>query len=169
MKKKILAVVLSIFAAVLLVSAFAGCSSETQAAGAGAGTTASITLNKKYIEANEISEPESEQIYYIFTSDDTGLYHYFSSFGSPSGGGTVNSYSVHFRYKIVGEKLFCFYDSAEYDPAHNGDDVRTDWSWEFEIYCDDFLMQRSWGSSGDNIYYYFNEDYLKNEIPNFGK
>ena len=31
-------------------------------------------------------------------------------------------------------------------------------------------MQRSWGSSGDNIYYYyFNEDYLKNEIPNFGK
>lgn len=32
MKKKILAVVLSIFAAVLLVGAFAGCSSETQAA-----------------------------------------------------------------------------------------------------------------------------------------
>ena len=32
MKKKILAVILSIFAAVLLVGAFAGCNSETQSA-----------------------------------------------------------------------------------------------------------------------------------------
>ena len=169
MKKKILAVVMSIFAAVLLVGAFAGCSDDAQAAGDGAGTTVSITQNKKYIEVYDISEPESEQTYFIFTSDDTGLYHYFNSVEYPSEGGVVNSYSVHFCYKIVGEKLFCFYDSVEYASTHNGDDVRTDWSWEFEIYCDDFLMQRSWGSSGDNIYYYFNEDYLKNEIPNFGK
>ena len=84
MKKKILAVVLSIFAAVLLVGAFAGCSDDAQAAGDGAGTTVSITQNKKYIEVYDISEPESEQTYFIFTSDDTGLYHYFNSVEYPS-------------------------------------------------------------------------------------
>ena len=92
MKKKILAVILSIFAAVLLVGAFAGCSDDTQAADAGTSTTASVTLNKKYIEVYDISEPESEQTYFIFTSDDTGLYHYFNSVEYPLGGGVVNSY-----------------------------------------------------------------------------
>ena len=92
----------------LLAGAFAGCSDDTQAADAGTSTTASVTLNKKYIEVYDISEPESEQTYFIFTSDDTGLYHYFNSVEYPSGGGVVNSYSVHFCYKIVGESYFVF-------------------------------------------------------------
>ena len=161
MKKKILSVILSIFAAVLLVGAFAGCSSETQAAGTGTSTTASITLNKKYIEANDISEQESEQTYYIFTSEDTGLYHYFSSYGSPSGGGIVNAYSVHFCYKIVSDMVYCFYDSVEYDEADTGKtEVDTDWT---QRLCadTDFLVT----VGGD---YFFNEGYLV-EIPNFGK
>ena len=108
MKKKILAVILSIFAAVLLAGAFAGCSDEPQASGDGAGTTASITLNKKYIEANDISEPESEQTYFIFTSDDTGLYHYFNSVEYPSGGGSSTPIPFIFAIKLWGKSYFVF-------------------------------------------------------------
>ena len=161
MKKKILAVVMSIFAAVLLAGAFAGCSSKTQAAGEGASTTASVTLNKKYIEVYDISEPESEQTYFIFTSDDTGLYHYFNSVEYPSGGGIVNSYSVHFCYKIVGDMVYCFYDSVEYDEIDTGNtEVETDWTRRL---CGDTDFLVTVGSD-----YFFNENYL-GEIPNFGK
>ena len=161
MKKKILAVVMSIFAAVLLVAAFAGCSDDAQAAGAGTSTTASVTLNKKYIEANDISEPESEQTYFIFTSDDTGLYHYFNSVEYPSGGGIVNSYSIHFRYKIVSDMVYCFYDSVEYDEVDTGNtEVETDWTRRL---CGDTDFLVTVGSD-----YFFNENYL-GEIPHFGK
>ena len=156
MKKKILAVVMSIFAAVLLVGAFAGCSDDAQAAGDGAGTTVSVTLNKKYIEGSSVSAPESEQTYFIFSSADSGKYHYYYY-----GGGTYYwSYTINFHYKVNSDVIFMFYDSVEYDAVDTRKDVESSWA-EFLIVDADFKVS-------SQKEFYVCEDYL-GEIPNFGK
>ena len=155
MKKKILAIVLSVFAAVLLVGAFAGCSSETQAAGAGTSTTVSITLNKKYISGEDISDPESDQKYFIFTSAEKGKYHNYLGSGD-----RCNAYTVHFRYKIAGDMDYMFYDAVEYDAADTTKSV--DSTWTMCLAADtDFLIH-----DGGSVFVC--EDFL-GEIPNFGK
>ncbi|HIZ10141.1 MAG TPA: hypothetical protein H9726_06605 [Candidatus Borkfalkia avicola] len=154
MKRKFLAVVFVILAAVLLVGIFAGC---------GAGTAnASVTLNKRYIAEGDLGEPEDEQVYFEFTSGNTGVYHYYyhGDYGT-AGVSLISSYSVHFRYKIVSDMVYCFYDSVEYDEADTEKaEVETDWK-RYMGADTDFLMSAS-GS------FYFCEDYLA-EIPDFGK
>lgn len=155
MKKKILAVILSIFAAVLLVGAFAGCSEDAQSSG-GASTTASVTLNKKYIEGGSVSVPESEQTYFIFSSADSGKYHYYYY-----GGGTYYwSYTINFHYKVNSDVIFMFYDSVEYDAVDTRKGVESSWA-EFLIVDADFMVSAQ-------KEFYVCEDYL-DEIPNFGK
>ena len=155
MKKKILAVVMSIFAAVLLVGAFAGCSDDAQASG-GASTTARVTLNKKYIEGSSVSAPESEQTYFIFSSADSGKYHYYYY-----GGGTYYwSYTINFHYKVNSDVSFMFYDSVEYDAVDTRKDVESSWA-EFLIVDADFMVSAQ-------KEFYVCEDYL-GEIPHFGK
>lgn len=154
MKKKILAVILSIFAAVLLVGAFAGCSDDVQAGG-GAGTTAGVMLNKKYISGEDISDPESEQKYFIFTSAEKGIYHNYLGSGD-----RCNAYTVHFRYKIAGDIVYMFYDAVEYDAEDIMKSV--DSTWTMCLAADtDFLMH-----DGGSVFVC--EDFL-GEIPNFGK
>lgn len=160
MKRKFLAVVFGILAATLLVGIFAGCSSG------GARTNAGVTLNKKYIDEECLTAKENEQTYYVFTSAEEGYYHYYYF-----SGGTFSycsAYTVYFRYQIVGGMLFCFYDSVEYDPAHDSDNVKTYWASEFTVCCGDFLVKNIEIGGGASAHYYFSEDYL-GEIPNFGK
>lgn len=155
--KKIFAIVLSAVLAVLLVGALAGCGENSVLLGSDAG----IVLNKKFIHQDYLQDPQEEQIYYIFTSADKGEYHSYKKTLT-----SVSAYTIYFRYRIVEETLFCFYDSVEYEPVHTGSDVSTDWSMNIDVFCDDFLVYISSGAYGDNIYYYFNEDYL-DKIPNF--
>ena len=142
-----------------LLLCFAGCG--TQRADFSNGDKAGLVLNKKYIHEEEISIEEEKQTYFIFISDHTGKYHTYSYYENSEFNETY-SYTVTFKYYIVEDTLHCFYESVQYDDIHNADyTVITSWNYSF-LPCEKFLMQT-------NGTYYLNEDFLKEEIPNFGR
>ena len=138
-----------------LLLCFAGCG--TQRADFSNGDKAGLVLNKKYIYEGNVSQEEEKQSYFMFLSDGTGKYYNYSSSVE-----TIYSYTVTFQYYIVEDTLHCFYESVQYDDIHNADyTVITSWNYSF-LPCEKFLMQT-------NGTYYLNEDFLKEEIPNFGR
>lgn len=152
MKKKFLGSVFCIIAAVMLFCAFAGCSKT-----ASGGEMGTLELNKKYIRESDVRLDEAVQRYFIFTTADTGRYHYYYNYYEYTG--EIHSYTITFHYKIVGEMANCFFDSVEYDAVDTEKDASTGWSYTLGVDVD-FLLQT-------NGTYYINEDFLK-EIPNFG-
>lgn len=152
MKKKILGVAFCIIAAVMLFCVFAGCSRT-----ASGGEMGTLELNKKYIHESYVQDKDGNYSYYIFTSADEGAYHYY--YAGIDSNSSIYSYTIHFRYKIVGEMAHCFFDSVEYGVDDTEKSVSSDWTSSLGADVD-FLMQT-------NGTYYINEDYLK-EIPNFG-
>ena len=111
MKKGLLAVFFACIAAVCCFAA-AGCSNSS-----GIG----VALNERYIQYYSKDKPAEEQTYYIFLSETEGEYHEYSSAGS--------DYTVHFRYEIVGDTLYGFYDSVEYGNWHTQpESVSTRWA-----------------------------------------
>ena len=151
MKKKILGVAFCIIAAVMLFCVFAGCSRT-----ASGGEMGTLELNKKYIHESYVQDKDGNYSYYIFTSADEGEHHYY--YAGIDSNSRIYSYTIHFRYKIVGEMAHCFFDSVEYGVDDTEKTVSSDWTRSLGADTD-FLMS----TSGT---YYF-EDYLK-EIPNFG-
>ena len=149
MKRKFSAAVFCIFAAAMLFCTFAGCSKT-----ASGGEMGTLELNKKYIHESDVRLDEEVQRYFIFTTADTGRYHYCFKY---SGG--IESYTITFHYKIVGEMVNCFFHSVEYDTVDTEKNASTGWSYTLGADVD-FLLQT-------NGTYYFNEDYL-DKIPNFG-
>lgn len=152
MKKKILGVAFCIIAAVMLFCVFAGCSRT-----ASGGEMGTLELNKKYIHESYVQDKDGNYSYYIFTSADEGEHHYY--YAGIDSNSRIYSYTIHFRYKIVGEMAHCFFDSVEYGVDDTEKTVSSDWTSSLGADVD-FLMQT-------NGTYYINEDYLK-EIPNFG-
>ena len=152
MKRKFSAAVFCIFAAAMLFCAFAGCSKTSSG-----GEMGTLELNKKYIHESYVQDKDGNYSYYIFTSADEGEHHYY--YAGIDSNGRIYSYTIHFRYKIVGEMAHCFFDSVEYGVDDTEKTVSSDWTSSLGADVD-FLMQT-------NGTYYINEDYLK-EIPNFG-
>lgn len=148
------------WAVLVLLLCFAGCGGA-QKADFSNGDKAGLVLNKKYIHEEDISIEEEKQTYFIFISDHTGKYHTYSYYENSEFNETY-SYTVTFKYYIVEDTLHCFYESVQYDDVHDrGDSVKTSWNYSF-LPCEKFLMQT-------NGTYYLNEDFLKEEIPNFGR
>ncbi len=152
MKRKFSAVVFCIFAAVMLFCVFAGCSRT-----ASGGEMGTLELNKKYIHESYVQDKDGNYSYYIFTSADEGEHHYY--YAGIDSNSRIYSYTIHFRYKIVGEMAHCFFDSVEYGVDDTEKSVSSNWSSSLGADVD-FLLRT-------NGIYYINEDYLK-EIPNFG-
>lgn len=152
MKKKILGAAFCIIAAVMLFCVFAGCSRT-----ASGGEMGTLELNKKYIHESYVQDKDGNYSYYIFTSADEGEHHYY--YAGIDSNSRIYSYTIHFRYKIVGEMAHCFFDSVEYGVDDTEKSVSSNWSSSLGADVD-FLMLT-------NGTYYINEDYLK-EIPNFG-
>ncbi len=136
----------------MLFCVFAGCSRT-----ASGGEMGTLELNKKYIHESYVQDKDGNYSYYIFTSADEGEHHYY--YAGIDSNSRIYSYTIHFRYKIVGEMAHCFFDSVEYGVDDTEKSVSSDWTSSLGADVD-FLMQT-------NGTYYINEDYLK-EIPNFG-
>lgn len=159
-------IIVCVLVAILSLLTFAGCGesqSDNKSAGADSVKT-TLTLHKKYIKASDVSEPEGEQRYYVFTDESTGSYHYYYSYFSEFLDTTeIQDYTVRFRYYIVEDTLNCFFDSVEFGDKHNtGEDVlKKSWTVTF-MPTESFLLMT-------NGTYYLNEDFLKNELVNFGK
>lgn len=152
MKRKFSAAVFCIFAAAMLFCNFVGCSQTSSG-----GEMGTLELNKKYIHESYVQDKDGNYSYYIFTSADEGEHHYY--YAGIDSNSRIYSYTIHFRYKIVGEMAHCFFDSVEYGVDDTEKTVSSDWTNSLGADID-FLMS----TSGT---YYFNEDYL-DKIPNFG-
>ena len=135
----------------MLFCVFAGCSRT-----ASGGEMGTLELNKKYIHESYVQDKDGNYSYYIFTSADEGEHHYY--YAGISSNSKIYSYTIYFRYKIVGEMAHCFFDSVEYGVDDTEKSVSSDWTNSLGADID-FLMS----TSGT---YYFNEDYL-DKIPNF--
>ncbi len=121
-----------------------------------------LSYGEKYINHEDITEPEEEQTYYIFYRNGTGEYHYYSYSAYTM---RTSSYTISFRYKIVEEEnmVFCFYDSVEYDEVDTAKLFKDSTTIYKLMYTQDFIMDAT------NANMYLTEDFVEDEIPNFGK
>lgn len=124
-----------------------------------------LSCGVKYIHEGKAAGYRRGESYIVFNKDGTAKYRYY--YVSTSGE-SVSSYTINYKYEIVEEEstVFCFYDGIEYDKEHNAallsdaesaaDKVQT------YMYTENFLMSIE-GSV------YLSEDFLEEELPNFGK
>ena len=139
-------IILCVLVAILSLFAFAGCG-ESRTSYSDNSEKSEIVLNKKYILDKSLTL--SGQSYYLFTTENEGVF-------------SNSYYTVNFKYVIVEDSLHCFYDSIEFvDPENPGGSVKSVWTQTFWV-SENFLLDLE-GK------YYLNEDFLKNELVNFGK
>ena len=162
MKKK---TIVCLLAALFCLLVFAGCGqTQSESTKTDVNTEQALSLNKKYISQSTVARPEGEQCYYVFTDESNGYYHYYDYFYSVfTDTERIQEYTVSFRYYIVEDTISCFFDSVQFSEKHNdGEDIpQKDWTSTFG-FTENYLLKT-------NGTYYLNEDFLKNEIVNFGK
>ena len=156
MKRKILVlatVALLVISSLLLIS----CNNNT--------VENKLSYGKKYIYDGHLSKSPEESNYFVFNSDGTGAYHYYYEFND-----FIEAYTINFQYVIDDDVVYCFYDSFEYDDAHNspanlfGPGDNSTWSAVLN-FTDKFL----YGIDIDTSHFYVTEEFSAKTIPNFGK
>jgi len=156
MKKKPFALLLALFTLFSIFAAFSACDNNPAASGNG---TNSLTYDKKYFYYGVQSYDGyiNSDRYYIFYSNNTGIYHYEDHNIDRS------SYTIKFKYiTMTNESIVCFCDSVEYDETHTYlRDVSSTWTRIFS-YSPEFIYDSAYKN------HYICETYLK-ELPNFGK
>ena len=144
----VLMVVLTVF-----VFSFSGCASNRL----------KLDYGTKYIKADQVSEKEDEQTYYLFNKNGYGNYHYYNRYySSYEGVHKVTAYTITFKYEFIESEstVFCFFDSAK----NEGDDVVVvNSNWTATLLVTDFVLM------GTSNAFYINEEYAEKELPNFDK
>lgn len=166
MRKKITALVLALC---LAVSAFGLISCGDKSSNQ---PTLAVKYNTRYIRDNDDvrSNDTYKQIYLVFTSGNTGEYHYYyvsSSLISESPTKYIE-YTIKFKYTVLdsdGSTALCFYDSITYGEHHTGEQgSRNNWSMTIVVSENVLVLTTSSG-----YVYFINENYLDNGIPNYKK
>ncbi|MBQ9117636.1 MAG: hypothetical protein IJY11_00335 [Clostridia bacterium] len=140
------------------VGCMAGCSADSE------NTSATeLSYGVKYIATDDVAKEEDEQSYFIFLENGVAKWHVYSVLGSSIK--YVYSYTITCKYKNVEEEnmVFLFFDSIEYDVAHNEDKNISSASTCTLMYTEDFMMNAKSGEV------YLAEDFASEELPNFGK
>lgn len=122
------------------------------------GNTNGLVFNKKYIFKYTLSKPENEQIYFVIMRNGTAKYHYYNE--SP----TVHSYTINCKWTTIDDtSIVLSFDSVEYGDESEVRSTRAIDSFVLTVSRNVIIL----GVPEERIFY--NEDYLKNEIKNFGK
>lgn len=117
--------------------------------------TNGLVYNKKYISELSVSNPENEQIYFIIMRDGTAKYHYYDK--------NVRPYTINCKWTTIDDtSIVLSFDSVEYDDEDEVHYTRALNNFVLTLSRNVILSVRE-----PRIFY--NEDYLKNEIKNFGK
>ena len=144
----VLMVILTVF-----VFSFSGCESNRL----------KLNYGKKYIKADQLSEKEEEQTYYLFNKDGYGNYRYHNSYySSYEGAHKVTAYTITFKYEFIESEstVFCFFDSVK---SEGNDSVVVNSNWTATLLVTDFVLM------GTSNVLYNNEEYAEKELPNFDK
>ncbi|MDE7439382.1 MAG: hypothetical protein K2N23_02625 [Clostridia bacterium] len=157
MKKRIVLVLLTAVIACFALFGLSACDSNV----------GQLQMDKKYFDSDYLDFTNGSEEYYIFHSDGTGEYRYYSPYYSYDNSLHSSSvdYTINFKYTYADEDksaVVCFYDSVEYGSENGSAIVSTGWSGLLTV-SKNVLC---WGSS--IIGFYINEDYLET-IPNFAK
>lgn len=143
--RRVIGVIALVFVVMSLCTALMACG----------GNTNGLVFNKKYILKYTLSEPENEQIYFVIMRDGTAKYHYYDK--------NVRPYTINCKWTTIDDtSIVLSFDSVEYDDE---DEVH------YTGALNSFVLTVSRNviilSAQNRIFY--NEDYLTNELKNFGK
>lgn len=118
-----------------------------------------LQMDTKYVLSTEINRDESKKNYFIFHEDGTGEYKYYDY-----SSGNVSDFTFYLKYTFVdAEKstVVCFYDSVEYHDGNVGSKANSLWCRTVGV-SKNVLVE-----TGGSIY--INENYVAENLPNFGK
>ena len=162
MKKRILVLAT---VAILVISAltFIACDNHT--------VKNQLTYGKKYICEYDLDKTEEKSEFFIFNSDGTGTYQYYSEVTSSLWGFYVSAYTINFKYLIDqdSEVVYCFYDSIHYNEENSDPRDRDNSNWSAVLNFTDKFLYSIDMTEYSYPHFYITEDFSSNTIPNFGK
>lgn len=153
MKKKIFGIFLIFMLIIPICFSISACNEEDYG---------ELQMDVKYILTDHAAYVEKAQGYYLFKSNGTGEYKYYSNYISDSY--TIVSYKIHFKYTYIGsdkEAVACYYDSLEIcDDNNKTISEKSDWNVILTV-SKNVLMN----TKGDT---YTNKNFL-DTLPNYAK
>lgn len=155
MKKKFFMLLLAVALCLSTVLGLASCGDDYD----------ELQYNVKYIYQDQYirDENNNKRTYFIFYDNNRGIYHYYSAFNQ-------YEYTIKFKYTFVDKDkstVMCYYDDMTFGDLHQWSTDKSKYSdWYNMVTVSKNTLMRTTGTS---IGYFVNENYLKNEIPNFAK
>ena len=152
--------ILSLFLILCLASSLCACGATVQ----DASSANKLVYGEKYIRADTISEPEEQQVYFVFEKDLLINHEYYQY--------SVNAvchYTATYKYEIIDEgTLAYFFHSVTFHEDHtvllmSEEGLRNDNG--ILLFSENVLYENSEVS---NVLY-VRESYAEKELPNFGK
>lgn len=146
--------ILSVLLIMCCLTVFCACGASTP----DTSSANQIVYGEKYISADEILSPKSEQAYYIINKNSIKYYNYYQYSGS------VQHCTITFKYEIMDEgTLAYFFDSIEiYDDDNTTNKDKPGTSHGILLFSKNVISTQS-----GNLF--IRESYLENELKNFGK
>lgn len=157
MKRKIFVLLLAVALCLSTVLGLISCSDDAE-----------LQYNAKYIYNNQYIRDENgnKKTYFVFYGNGNGIYHYYYySYGS-----STTEYTIKFKYTYLDNDkstVMCYYDGMTFGESHTGSKDKTNHNdWYNMVTVSKSTLMRTTSTS---IGYFVNENYLKDEIPNFAK
>lgn len=155
MKKKLFVLLLAVALCLSTVLGLVSCSDDAE-----------LQYKVRYIYDNQYIRDENnhKKTYFVFYENGTGMYHYYYY----SYGYSTTEYTIKFKYTYLDNDkstVMCYYDSMTFGDLHDGltdESKHNDW-YNMVSVSKNTLMR----TTGTSIGFFVNENYLKNEIPNF--
>ena len=122
-----------------------------------------VVYGEKYIRTNTISEPEEQQVYFVF-ENDLLIYHVYYQYSSNS----AYHYTAAYKYEIMDEgTLAYFFHSVTFHEDHTAPMTETSLRNGNGILL--FSENVLYANGDVSPTLYVRESYAEKELPNFGK
>ena len=151
--------ILSLFLILCLASSLCACGATMQ----DTSSANKIVYGEKYIRTNTISEPEEQQVYFVF-ENDLLIYHVYYQYSSNS----AYHYTAAYKYEIMDEgTLAYFFHSVTFHEDHTAPMTETSLRNGNGILL--FSENVLYANGDVSPTLYVRESYAEKELPNFGK
>ena len=151
--------ILSLFLILCLASSLCACGATMQ----DASSANKLVYGEKYIRTNTISEPEEQQVYFVF-ENDLLIYHVYYQYSSNS----AYHYTAAYKYEIMDEgTLAYFFHSVTFHEDHTAPMTETSLRNGNGILL--FSENVLYANGDVSPTLYVRESYAEKELPNFGK
>ena len=151
--------ILSLFLILCLASSLCACGATMQ----DASSANKLVYGEKYILASTISEPEEQQVYFVF-ENDLLIYHVYYQYSRDD----AYHYTATYKYEIMDEgTLAYFFHSVTFHEDHTAPMTETSLRNGSGILL--FSENVLYANGDVSPTLYVRESYAEKELPNFGK